>query len=344
MPAAEVVYKLSKSALRMVQNGTAEWTPGGIRDVHTKKILALARPILTTAVSNKQMLQNISQSLNSVEALAWANIAVSLVNLGVSVVGFYLTLKKMEALTGEIHQFIARYKSDKEADQLQEYKTHLNNLTSHLNFLQCRYTLDEYNKQIFIIRETDVETECNETASFLDRILSQYQKKEISEKLACQILFTLSPIYAQLVNEYCCQYYCTHKTSHAQFEAWKNILDQINSDSFRQFMKREMAFNIQYADLSPQKRSDALTLSFECVQELIDNLTTSAEIIKTAPEDTLISVSDLLNAKTWDEIRDQIQTKQDESPEEYFRQQLNQIAINDDGEEEVYVPLQMRYA
>ena len=344
MPAAEVVYKLSKEALRMVQNGSAEWTAGGIRNVKTKRIMALARPIMTTTLSNKQMLQSIAGSMKTVSALSWVNAAMSLVNVGVSVVGFYLMLKEMQSIHGEIHQFIARYKADKEADHLEKYKLHLKNMTTQLNFLQNRYEHPEYDRKEFMNRESDIETECNETASFLERIIEQYLKKEIPSKLACQIIFTLSPVYVQLVNEYCCQFYCEHNSGNNQLETWKGVLDKINSESFRMFMKKEMAFDILYADVSPQKRADAIKVAFECIQELQNHIVESAEAIKTAPEGSLIPVSVLLDAKAWDEVKDHIRTEQGESPEEYIQHQLMQMAINDDGEEEVYVPLQMQYA
>ena len=344
MPAAQVTYKLSKDALRLIQQGRAEFTIGGIRDVNTKRIIELAKPVAQNVLSQKEMMQAMSNSLKAVQSLSWVNIAISLVNMGVSVVGFYQTLTRLEASQGEIRKFIERYNSDKDADYLEKYKSHLNKITSQLNFLQNRYVIDDYNKQIFIQRETDIEEECNEAESFLERTLMQYQKGEVSETLACQIIFTLSPVYAQLVNEYCCQFYNAHNMSHQQLNAWKDVLDQINSESFRNFMKRQMAFNVQYVQLSPQRRLEVLTVAFECVQEIIDNITTCAEVIKTAPRDELIPIAELLNEKAWNDIRDSIVTENNETPEEFFVRQLNQIAINDDGEEEIYIPLQVSYA
>ena len=96
-------------------------------------------------------------------------------------------------------------------------------------------------------------------------------------------IFTLSPVYTQLVNEYCCQYYCEHGVQHQQFDAWKNVLNQINSDEFRAFMKREMTFGIDYVSLAPERRKEVLGIAFGCIQELIDNLDKCAEVIKQAP-------------------------------------------------------------
>lgn len=339
MANVEMVYKVSKKALKMVQQGLAEWTKGGIRDIKSKKIIELAKPVAVNKVNKEKMLKSIAQDMKASNALAWVNTALNLANLGVSVAGFYLTLTRMESLQGEIHQFITRYKSDRNADQLEKYKTHLMNITSNLNFLQNRYESNDYDKQIFIIREVDIEKECNETAGFLEKILEQYQSHEIDERLACQILFTLTPAYAQLVNEYCCQYYCTHQMAHQLLESWMNIIDQINSDSFRTFMKREMIFNVEYVRLSPQRRSEVITIAFHCIQELKDNLINCAEVIQTVPAGMLVPVAELINAKSWDEIRDRINTEQNETPEEYMQRQLYQMAVNDDGEDVIYIPV-----
>ena len=340
MAATQVVYKLSPRALNLLKAGKAEWTPGGIRDVSSKKIIELAKPVYSAAMKKQETLQTIAGGLKTVQALSWVNTAMNLANLGVTVAGFYTVLTKMESMQGEIHQFISRYNADKEKEHFDNYKNNLANMGSHLYFLQNRYLLEEYNDSVFILREPDIEKECNEAATFLDGTIQLYQSRGVPAKLACQILFTLSPIYAELVNEYCCQYYCVHGIINRFFEQWKAVLDQINSDSFHSFMKREMVFGIQYVDLPPQKRSDALRVAFHCVQELTDNLSVCSEVIKTVPKGTLIPVEVLRSAKDWDDIKGMIKTEAGESPEEYMRRQINQMEI-DENDDVVYVPVQM---
>ena len=206
MAEVEYVYKVSKKAMEAVNSGAAEFTKGGIRDVKTKKILELARPYAQSSINTKQALQNLTSSMQTVQALSFLNTAVGLVNTGISVAGFYMVLKKMESFNGALNTFFETYKSDREADQLQAYREHLENSTSHLNFLQNRYFIEEYNQTVFTIREPDIEKECNGAESFLFKILGQYQKGEVSSALANQILFTLSAVYGQLVKEYCYQY------------------------------------------------------------------------------------------------------------------------------------------
>ena len=336
----EVPFRLPKYMVDMVMDGKAVFTPGGIRNLETGKIMKLGRPVMNAAKKSSETANSMVAGLSKMSAaLGWVNVALSLVNIGISVIGFYMVLSRMTALQGEIHQFISRYQEDRDMDQLEKYKTHIMNIQSHLNFLQNRYECSEYDKKEFMNREADIEREINETGVFLERILTTYQKRQISSKLANQIIFTLSPVYAQLVNEYSCQYYIEHGKQNQLFDSWRSILTLINSDSFKAFMQREMTFGIDYVNLPPQRRRDILTVAFGCVQEMIDNLDRCADAIKFASPGVLTPVEELLNEMVWNGIRDQIRTEPGETPEEYVTRQIREIEISDNGEEEVVIHL-----
>ncbi len=339
MAVEQIAFKLSKEAIQMIKNGTATLTKGGIRNVKTGQIMALAQPIMTTTLSNREMLNQISQGIQSVQALSWVNTALNLVNIGVSVAGFYMTLSKMESMQGDLRRFIDTYKADKQSETLEDYKNHLQKITNHLAYLQSRYTTQVFDQQDFMNRRNKIEEECIETANFLDKILTAFQTGQIEARLACQIIFTLAPIYAQLVNEYCCQYYCLCGQQHNQFESWLTILDQINSESFRFFMKKQMAFNVDYAELHPQRRKDVLTVAFDSVEEVKENLLLCAETIKHVPENTLAPVEYLLQEKIWEDIREEAGN---ETPDEYITHTVMQMAI-DNNDEEIVIPMRMYY-
>ena len=189
-----------------------------------------------------------------------------------------------------------------------------------------------------MIHRVEIENECIETASFLDKILTRFQSGQEDAKLACQIIFTLAPIYAQLVNEYCCQYYCLCGQRHNQFESWLSVLDQINSEAFRFFMKKQMTFNVDYAQLHPQRRKDVLTVAFDGIEEVKNIMMLCAETIQTVPENTLVPVENLLQEKMWKDLQEQ--AGQNETPEEFFTHTIMQMAI-DENDEEVIIPMQM---
>ena len=337
MAVEQIAFKLSRAAIEMVRNGTATLTKGGIRDIKTGHIIELAKPVMTTALSNREMLSQISQGVKAVQALSWVNTALSLVNVGISVAGFYMTLKNMKAMHGDLRQFMNTYQADKQSETLETYRNHLQKIENHLSYLQSRYTIPIFDRQDFMNRRNQIEEECIETANFLEKTLTTFQAAQIEPKLACQIIFTLSPIYAQLVNEYCCQYYCLCGQLHNQFESWLSILDMINSEGFRSFMKMQMAFNADYAELHPQRRKDVLTVAFGSVEEVKQNLLLCSEIIKNVPENTLVPVENLLQEKIWQDISVEAES---ESPEEYMMHTIMQVAI-DENDEEVVIPMRM---
>ncbi len=343
MPAEQVAYKLSSKAIRLIKSGQAEWTPGGIRDVHSKKIIELVKPVMTKTLTQKELMVQMSQSIKCVQALSWVNTALSLVNVGVSVAGFYMTLTKMESMHGDLRMFIDTYKTDRQSDTLETYNNHLQKITNHLAYLQSRYTSPVFDQHDFMNRRNDIENECIETANFLNKTITAFETNQTEAKLACQIIFTLAPVYAQLVNEYCCQYYCLCGHQHNQFEPWLSVLEEINSESFRLFMKKQMAFNVEYAELHPQNRKDVLTVAFDSIEELKNSLLLCAETIRLVPEHTLVPVENLLQEKIWEDIRDKMNSQHQDAPEEFVNHTIMQMAI-DENDEEVYIPVQMMYS
>ena len=342
MAAEQIAFKLSKEAIRMIKSGKAVLTPGGIRSVDSGQILQLARPVMTKTYSQKELLNRVMQSTRHMEAISWVNAGLSLVNIGVSVVGFYLVLNKMNSLQGELRQFIDAYNADQQSEVLREYKDHLQMITNHLSYLQSRYTTPIFDQQDFMIHRIDIENECIRTENFLDKTLTALLNSHMETKLGCQIIFTLAPVYAQLVNEYCCQYYCLCRQQHNQFSSWLSILDQINSELFQTFMKKQMAFNVDYAKLNPQRRKDVLSVAFDGIEELKENMLLCAETIQNAPANTLVPVEYLLHGKIWQDIENKAQKKTGESTEEFFSRKVMQIAI-DENDEEIVIPMGTMY-
>lgn len=343
MPVQEYAFKLTAKAARLLRSGAAEVTPGGIRDIQTKKILALVRPVMTQTFSQKEMLSQISQGVQAVQALQWVNMAMNLVNIGVSVAGFYMTLSRMESMHGELRQFIDSYNANQQSETLETYSNHLQKITNHLAYLQSRYTSPVFDQQDFMNRRNEIENECIETGNFLIKVLNAFQAGRVDTRLACQIIFTLTPVYAQLVNEYCCQYYCLCGNRHNQFDSWLSVLDQVNSDSFRLHMKKQMAFNVEYAELHPQRRKDILTVAFDSVEEVKDSLLLCSEVIQLVPEHTLVPVEHLLQEKIWNDLKAKADAQKGETPEEFMTRTIMQIAI-DENDEEVLIPVQMMHA
>lgn len=143
----------------------------------------------------------------------------------------------------------------------------------------------------------------------------------------------------------CLVFYLIRRKRSAQvFDTWKGILDRINSTDFRDFMKQEMAFNIYYVKEPALRRSMSLKALFDSVQGLVDDLEISVQLAECAPRDKLVSVSELAGIQAWNEVRDRINVQENETPEEYMTRKILQIEIDEDGNNEVFIPLQLSYA
>lgn len=226
---------------------------------------------------------------------------------------------------------------------LEQYETHLHNMMGDLDYLQKRYHNKTLDEQYFKTRSRDIENECNQVSAFIKKVLKEFMEGSVDQALGCQILFTLTPILVELINEYCWQYHIEIGGSHSQLEYGLDTLKEINSDSFKTFMKREMAFNTYYASISPIKRQEAQYVSFGCLDELQDNLTACAEAIKMAPVHSLMPFDEFLDEKVWDDVSKQQKTENHITEEEFLTRQIMQMSI-DDNDEIVYVPVQAAYA
>lgn len=374
MVAVKVMAEIPKAALRKVQTGEAEITSHYIRDRYTKSIInnfrivsmdasdprhpnniinnALRKSALRTTVkqsdlnlikTNTDKLLHSLNSLQTIQTLQWISTGASLVNVGLTAVGFYLTLKKMDGIQGEIRSFFTRYQSNRTDDMLEVYETHLHNLMGDLDYLQKRYQIQALDDQYFKTRSRDIENECNQTAAFLKKVLKEFQEGTVDHALGGQILFTLTPVLAEVINEYCWQYHIEIGGPHSQLEYGLDTLQQINSEALKIFMKREMTFNPYYLTISPEKRQEAQFVVFHCLSELEDNLKACGEAIRIAPSHVLIPFDDFLNGQVWENISKQHEAETHTTEEEFLTKQIMQMSI-DENDETVFVPMQMGYA
>ncbi len=123
----------------------------------------------------------------------------------------------------------------------------------------------------------------------------EFIEERIDGRIGCQIIFVLSSVYAQTVNEYCCQYYYQHHVSHNLFRDWITILEDINAPSFKEYLKQFFTFSPQYADISPVRKNDAVRVAIESINEHRNRLFVCNELICLMPESEYFMIDDLLN-------------------------------------------------
>ena len=259
----------------------------------------VANAKLDVVVQQLGSLANAMQGLQQVQVLSWVNSTFSLANCGISVAGFYMTLNKLSRLEGQLGQFFDLYKQDRNDQQVEDYQNYLMLLKGHLSYLQERYKNNTFDRQTFLQREANIESDLTRTGNYLRTILKDFQKKTIDGKTGCQIIFTLCVVYAQTVNEFCCQYFYAHGIQHAIFNDWLSVLDEIDSPVFREFLKRYFTFDPEYISVSPKLKQTAHHILFESVCQQKNRLLMCADTVKLLPEDQYVHLDDLLNQEVF---------------------------------------------
>lgn len=299
----------------------------------------LANAKLDTVVKQLATLANAMQGLQQVQVLSWVNSAFSLANCGISVAGFYMTLNKLSQIQGKLGQFFDLYKHDSESKHVEDYQNYLMLLKSHLSFLQERYKNDTFDRQSFLQRETAIENDLTRTENYLRKILTAFQARTIDGKVGCQIIFTLCTVYAQTVNEFCCQYFYAHGIQHPMFSDWLSVLDEIDSPAFREFLKRYFSFDREYIAVSPKLKQAAHHILFESVGQQKSRLMLCADTVKQLPEEQYVHLDDLLNQEVFSGLSIEIPELQGIDIDKVLAQRLEAEECWITDEDTVLIPL-----
>lgn len=255
----------------------------------------VANAKLDVVVQQLSSLANAMQGLQQVQVLSWVNSAFSLANCGISVAGFYMTLNRLGQLQNQLGQFFDLYKQDRENKHMEDYQNYLMLLKGHLSYLKERYRNETFDRQTFLQREANIENDLTRTGNYLRMILKDFQKKTIDGKVGCQIIFSLCVVYAQTVNEFCCQYFYAHGIQHPMFRDWLSVLDEIDSPAFREFLKRYFTFDREYISVSPKLKQAAHHILFESVCQQKSRLMLCADTVRQLSEEQYVHLDDLLN-------------------------------------------------
>lgn len=298
----------------------------------------LANGKLDSIIKQLGFLTNAMQGLQQVQVLSWVNLAFSLANCGISVAGFYMTLNKLGQLKNKFNQFSALYEHDRENSYVEDYRNYQMLLKNHLSFLQERYKNDTFDRQSFLRRETAIENDLTRTENYLRKVLKAFQAKTINGKDGCQIVFTLCIVYAQTVNEFCCQYFYSHGIQHPMFKDWISVLDEIDSPAFHEFLKQYFTFDREYLSVSPKLKQAAHYILFDSVGQQKNRLMLCADTIKQIPEEQYVHLDDLLNQEVFSSLSIEIPELQGIDLNKTLTQHLESGEFFT-GEDTVLIPL-----
>lgn len=273
----KLVYTISKEAAKLVKQGKAVLESGGVRD-HAGKLIELAKPAVNSVtgnlsspitmvssvannvqsafiqkgvnVANKKLdlslekLDQIQMAVNGLaksNVLGWVNCAVGIVNCGITVAGFYMTIEKLNEVSAQLEGL----KKIVEKDIINQ----------HLEFFD-RYRLyiisDEGRMKqegLSVVQGGSVEEHLAQIAAYLKRVIREFENREIDGELGCTIIFNLAIAFAKEVNEYSALYYYETGKMPSSYEAWVAVLESIDSPSFKEHLKRYLFFECPHVGI-----------------------------------------------------------------------------------------------
>ena len=154
-------------------------------------------------------------------------------NCAISVAGFYITLEKLNEVSRKIDMLADKIEHQKRKEDIERFDKFLLNINSDIAALQ---------NNEFKSNETNIEDHLAEMSSFLKRVIKEFENKEIDGQLGCWLIFNLAIAFAQELKEYSAQFYYEKGTFPPNYDSYLQVLERINSDSFKDSLKRFLIF------------------------------------------------------------------------------------------------------
>lgn len=210
----------------------------------------------------------IISGLQTITGLEIANLVVGLINVGVSLV----YLSKIKAQVTEVQS------------SLDELKAHLDDLRNHIEKQEFSKYKQEYiecssymSKFIETLRFSDARIDdaaylimLSHTESYLETIIEKFNEHEINGTLGCNIIFGLVPLYVQAIKIYSSKFCYKHFEVPEAYNRCLEIIGKINSDTFRNEMKRYLL--IDCPQITMENKYKSFSGIMASIQNCIYNL------------------------------------------------------------------------
>jgi len=122
---------------------------------------------IDTVINQCAMIANSLGALPQIQVLSWVGTAFSLANTGISIVGFYATLNKLNGVNKLIQDFYDQYKQDRENEIYENFYRNYLNLKTDLGNFQILNSLEELTKEKLLQYGQNIEDHINDSVSFI---------------------------------------------------------------------------------------------------------------------------------------------------------------------------------
>ncbi len=261
---------LNLSSLNPVLSGVnlASSLGNNVQSAFIQKSLNEANFKLDNVLDQLRSISNSMNAINTINVLSWANMALGLANCGISLVGFKMTLDKLGGISAKLGSFIDRYKQDQLMELTKEYEENRQNLIEDIDYLtRMESKLDtilvEFKSIEMIVREHIIKAR-----TFLEnKLIPKFSARQIDGRLGCEMIFTLTELYARVLNEFnALSYYVNNQLPRLSTE-WAQTIKSLLSPEFKGALQLNLFLDPAFVTVSPDLKYDAIKVCREGIRE-----------------------------------------------------------------------------
>ena len=222
-------------------------------------------------------LQNMVSGLTT---LTWLNCAFSIMNMGISIVGFSQVLGKLSSISDQISALEYKIGWNLMNEYRQQFDYYCNQIRTDIQALQ--------NYEQKASKMHSIPEHLNKIQAFLNRVYIDFLAGNINNELACNIIFGLTNAFAQEVQFYSTRYQYEKGELPAAYDSWVKTITTMSQSDF--LSKLETALTLEYMDFSLKQQKDILDASVLTSRLQLDNLVFSNLLTDAIPEEEFLNI------------------------------------------------------
>lgn len=256
---------------------------GNVQNVYIQKGINEANLKLDNLLAGQK---NIMSGLQVVTGLEIANLALGLINVGISL-KIKSQVTAVQHTLDDLKDRIEEQEFDKYEREYMEYSSKMTSFIDILGFSNFQIN----DATAFVV----LSERLNEAEAYLRTIIKKFNERKIDGSLGCRIIFGLMPLYVQAVKIYSSKYYYTRFQIPDEYNKCLEVIEMINSASFRNAMEKYLIIN--RTDLILENKYSGLSQIANFTQECADYFQFGKKTWEILPQKTYENLDEIVTNK-----------------------------------------------
>lgn len=258
---------------------------------------------IDSLISQCSLIANSLGVLPQIQVLSWVGTAFSLANTGISIVGFYATLNKINGVDQIIRDFYNQYRRDQENKIFGEFYNNYLNLKTDIGNLQIINSFENLSKEKLLQYGQNIEDHINESAAFIRSQMQNLDGNISKEKNILRMVLSLYIVLAQVINEYSSLFYYANGNKHHMLNDWNSFLSDISSSDFRDQLRQHLIYCDDYLRISPEKKKDVYIVALECIKQPKNRFATCSRMLDSMTREEYMHMDDIQNQNLYNQMQ-----------------------------------------